>query len=218
MSIVRLSAAALLGYAAGSVLAADAVSRIARARGNRADVRKLGSGNPGAANVMTALGQRWGAAVLAGDIAKGGLACAAGAAIAGGAGAYVAGTTVVLGHCFPIFHRFKGGKGVATSLGTAIACFPVYVPIDLAVAGAGFAGSRHAGKASGIASVGFVAAAYLWYRFRLPNAWGPRPSAALPAYAAMTSAAIAYKFISGAKLEARLTAAARQANAAELAR
>ena len=48
MSIVRLSAAALLGYAAGSVLAADAVSCIARARGNRADVRKLGSGNPGA--------------------------------------------------------------------------------------------------------------------------------------------------------------------------
>ena len=194
---VRLGAAAVAGYAVGSVLTADLVSQLAsRRNGGAVDLRATGSGNPGAANVMANLGANWGIAVLAGDIIKGAADAQAGRAIAGDAGAYLAASGAVLGHCFPLWSGFRGGKGVATSAETTVVCFPDYVPVDIGLVAASWLASRHAGKATVGASAAFVLAAFAWYRFRLPNAWGAKPTAGLPLYAAATAAIIGYKFLS----------------------
>ena len=97
---------------------------IARARG--IDLRKVGSGNIGATNVGRALGKRWAIAVLIVDAGK-----AYGPVLLArrlGAGPWTTaavGLSAILGHSFSVFLRGRGGKGVATSLGGALALAPV---------------------------------------------------------------------------------------------
>lgn len=181
------------------MLSADLATAAARRKRSAPDLRAIGSGNPGAANAMAHLGPAWGVGVLAGDIAKGFAASVAGRQLASDRGAYLAATAAVAGHCFPVSHRFHGGKGVATGVGTALYCFPVYVPVDVAVAAAGFARMRHAGKATVLASALFVAASFAWWVRRLPNGWGPAPTSGLPLYALATSAIIASRFVGGGR-------------------
>lgn len=201
----RVWVAGVAGYLLGNVLAADLVARAAQRSGRAgADVRGTGSGNPGAANVMGSMGRSAGVAVLAGDIVKGALAARAGRVIAGNGGAYAAGIGAVAGHCFPALANFRGGKGVTTSLGTTIVCFPVYIPVDVGLAAVSFAGSRHAGKATAIASAMFTGAALLWWKRRWPTAWGTKPTVGLPIYAAATSAMIAWKFFAPRREEANV--------------
>jgi len=186
-----LSAAA--GYVIGAVPCADTAARVAT-RGTT-DLRLAGTGNPGAVNAMTVLGKSWGWGILAADATKGALACAAGRRLGGSTGAHVAGTAAVVGHCFPVWNRFRGGKGVAVSLGQCIATFPAYLPIDLGVA---WAASRWTGRTfpgTVVASATWVTAGLLWWRNGWPNGWGPAPTAALPISAAASSAVIAYKFL-----------------------
>ncbi|MDO9173778.1 MAG: glycerol-3-phosphate acyltransferase, partial [Actinomycetota bacterium] len=59
------------------------------------------------------LGAKAGYTVMAGDIAKGALASGVGALVAGPAGAHLAGSASVVGHCFPVWNGFRGGRGVA---------------------------------------------------------------------------------------------------------
>jgi acyl phosphate:glycerol-3-phosphate acyltransferase len=165
-------------------------------RADRLDLRSNGTGNPGALNAAKVLGAKWGLAVLAGDIGKGALASALGRRVAGGDGAYIAGIGAVAGHCFPVWNRFRGGKGVATSAGTCAVCFPVYMPIDVGLAAASALVWRgKAELATYIASATFSAAAVLWYARQRRNAWGPPATLWLPIYAVSTSAIIAYKFV-----------------------
>ena len=103
------------------------------ASGGAVDLRSSGSGNPGTANAANVLGAKAGAAVLVGDIGKGAAASAFGAAVAGPVGAHVSGSAAVIGHCYPVWNGFRGGKGVATSIGQCLATFPAYFPIDAAV-------------------------------------------------------------------------------------
>jgi acyl phosphate:glycerol-3-phosphate acyltransferase len=188
-----------LGYLAGSVPSADVATRLAavgRSHGG-VDLRSQGSGNPGGANAMALLGRRWGYGVMAADIAKGAVACAVGRLLADGSGAHGAGVAAVVGHCFPVWSRFRGGKGVATSVGQCAATFPAWSPFDLALAGAVAASPRWRRRArttTAIASVGWVLAAATWWRRGWPNLWGPRPSAALPLAAAASSAVIVSRF------------------------
>jgi glycerol-3-phosphate acyltransferase PlsY len=192
---MRVAWALTGGYLLGSVLTADVVARVASRKQRKAiDVRAVGSGNPGAANVAANVGSVWGAAVLAGDTGKGALASLLGWALAGPAGAYAAGAAAVTGHCYPIFQPRRGGKGLATSLGTAIVLFPIYVPIDVGLAAAAYVRWRHAAFATIAASCAFVVATLVWARFRLPNAWGPPATVGLPAYALLTSAVSASRF------------------------
>ncbi len=190
----RVLAAACLGYLAGTAPSADVACRLAT--GGTTDLRVVGSRNPGANNALKLLGARWGYGVMAADIAKGALACTAGRSMAAGTGAHVAGVAAVIGHCFPVWNGFRGGKGVATSVGQCAATFPAWSVVDLLVAwGAAVLPwwrRRHVG-ATGVSSAVWVLAATVWWRRGWPNLWGPRPTAAMPLAAAASSAVILYR-------------------------
>ena len=95
------------------------------------DVRKIGSGNIGATNVLRT-GKKWAAAAtLLCDAAKGAAAVLLARMLLPPGGEIFAGLGAVLGHLFPVWLRFKGGKGVATYLGI---CLALYWPVGLAVA------------------------------------------------------------------------------------
>ena len=117
---------ALVGaYIVGSV---DFAVVVARSRG--VDIHTVGSGNPGTSNVLRTLGRGPAVMVLLGDMMKGVIAAAFGWVAAGGQPfdqpiAYLAGLCAVVGHAYPVFHRFKGGKGVATGGGVILFTVPV---------------------------------------------------------------------------------------------
>lgn len=115
-TLIPLLAPLLMGYLLGSIPFGLLLTRAA----GLGDIRKVGSGNIGATNVLRAGGKRLAAATLLLDAAKGAIAVLLarygepGAALAAGAGA-------VLGHMFPVWLGFKGGKGGATVLGVFLA-------------------------------------------------------------------------------------------------
>jgi glycerol-3-phosphate acyltransferase PlsY len=117
-------------YLLGSVSFSVVLVRLTRGL----DVRTVGSGNAGATNAMRAAGKKAGAAVLALDLVKGLTAVAvprafdAPPAVVGGAA-----VAVVLGHVFPVFFNFRGGKGVATSAGVLGTLAPAAMAIGLAI-------------------------------------------------------------------------------------
>jgi glycerol-3-phosphate acyltransferase PlsY len=201
----RLLASAAAGYLLGTIPFADTAARLAS--GGRTDLRTSGTGNPGAVNAMAVLGKGWGSSILAADAIKGAVACSAGRRLGGATGAHVAGTAAVIGHCFPVWNGFRGGKGVAVSLGQCASTFPAYLPIDLAVAWAvgKWRGRTLPGTAAGCTT--WVTFGVLWWRKGWPNAWGPAPSAALPVSAAASSAVILYKFLTAKPPPATVPAA-----------
>ncbi len=187
--------AAKAGYLAGTIPSADIASRVAaRTSGRAVDLRTAGSANPGALNAAQQLGPRWGIAVLVADAGKGALGAWCGRRIAGSAGGYLAATTAIAGHIFPVWSGFRGGKGVATSAGACLAVFPAYFPLDAAVAAIGAAGTRNPETATRISSAVWVASALVWWRRRWPNLWGPPATAGLPLFAAASAAMILGKF------------------------
>ena len=105
---------------------------VGRARG--VDLRKEGSGNIGATNALRVVGKKWGYLVFAGDAFKGWLAVIL-ARLAGyywGAGpevelGVVAAIFAMVGHVFPVWLKFQGGKGISTAAGVMIALFPPWV-------------------------------------------------------------------------------------------
>lgn len=181
MNASRLLTAAFGGYLLGTVPSADLAARLAT--GGSVDLRSSGSGNPGGTNVRRVLGRNWGVAVIAADVAKGVVACRWGRRSAGDPGAHVAGVAAVAGHCYPLWTRRCGGKGVATSFGQCLYTFPAYAPLDAAIATtvACAPGVRRPALVSvAVSSIAWLLASVLWWRRGLPNLWGPRPTAALP--------------------------------------
>lgn len=200
VSLVRPVLAVLGGYVLGTVPTADLVAR--RAAGGAVDLRSVGSGNPGGANALAVLGTQAGTVVMVGDIGKGAVASALGAAVAGGPGAHLAGTAAVVGHCFPVWNGFRGGKGVAASVGQCLVTFPAYFPIDVAVAAVTVSNRRwrqRAFVATAVSSGCWVLGGIVWWRRGWRNLWGPRPSAGLPLAAAASSAVIAHRFWSATR-------------------
>lgn len=201
MSYLRLIAAGVGGYLLGTVPSASVAARVAS--DGRVDLREYGSRNPGAMNALHTLGRGWGLAVAAGDVAKGAFACRAGRRVAGSIGAHVAGVAAVTGHCYPVWSGFRGGgKGVATSVGQCLATFPVYTPIDTAI-GIVVAAYMPPGRralTSTLATAGaWIAGGVLWWRKRLPNGWGPEPTAALPLANAASTIVILSRFAAGVR-------------------
>jgi acyl phosphate:glycerol-3-phosphate acyltransferase len=111
---------------------------VARAFGV-SDIRRHGSGNIGATNVLRTLGRRAAIVTLLGDVLKGGLAVFAASALSGGDPVVTGAASVaaVVGNCWSVFLGFRGGKGVATGLGAllwlvpgaALATLPVFVAV-----------------------------------------------------------------------------------------
>ncbi len=191
----RCAWAVSIGYVLGMFPTADLVAR--RIGDGTTDLRRSGSGNPGGANALKLLGARAGATVMAGDIAKGAAACAVGAVVAGPTGAHLGGTAAVAGHCYPVANGFRGGKGVAASVGQCLATFPAYFPIDVAVAAvtaANPAAKRRAFEATAVSSACWVLGGLVWWAKGWRNLWGPKPSLALPLANLVTSAMIMRRF------------------------
>lgn len=113
---------AVLSYLLGSVPFGIVITRAM----GLGDLRAIGSGNIGATNVLRTGNKRAAAATLILDAAKGGVAVLLARALVGEDAAQVAGLMSFLGHLFPVWLGFRGGKGVATFLGTLLAlCWPV---------------------------------------------------------------------------------------------
>ncbi|WP_095588366.1 glycerol-3-phosphate 1-O-acyltransferase PlsY [Actibacterium ureilyticum] len=112
-----LALVAVLAYLLGSVPFGIV---IARAFG-LGDLRAIGSGNIGATNVLRTGNKVAAALTVVLDAGKGGLAVLIARALAGEDAAQLAGLAAFVGHCFPIYLGFRGGKGVATFLGTLLA-------------------------------------------------------------------------------------------------
>lgn len=131
-----LALVALVSYLIGSVSFAVIVSRV----GAQDDVRRHGSGNAGMTNILRNYGKKMAALTAIGDFGKGVVAVALGRLLfpllAGEAAAlvdagYVAGFFVILGHLFPLYFGFRGGKGVLTGLGVLLMLDPVVFAILL---------------------------------------------------------------------------------------
>ena len=106
------AAVVIVSYLVGSVSFGIIVSSL---RG--IDIRSVGSGNTGTSNILRALGKRDAALVLLGDALKGAGAAAIGTLWVGGDFGWVALFAAVVGHSFPVWHGFRGGKSVATAIG-----------------------------------------------------------------------------------------------------
>jgi acyl phosphate:glycerol-3-phosphate acyltransferase len=138
MNAWQTIAAAVLAYLLGSVSFAWIIAK--RLKG--VDLRGYGSGNLGATNAGRLLGRRWAVAIYLLDFAKGFVPVAllrwAWNDPAGPAGvpvSLVAGLAAFLGHCFPVWHGFRGGKGVATASGVIVGLTPVVALIVFATHG-----------------------------------------------------------------------------------
>jgi glycerol-3-phosphate acyltransferase PlsY len=109
--------ALVVGYLFGSIPFGIILTKLA----GGPDLRSIGSGNIGATNVLRTGNKKLAAATLVGDMLKGTVAVLVGARFLGGPeAALAAGVGAFLGHLFPVWLRFKGGKGVATYLGVLI--------------------------------------------------------------------------------------------------
>jgi len=132
------------------------------------DIRKIGSGNIGATNLSRALGRRWGYFCFLLDVSKGLLPMVLSGSILSGQVTVgmlflwlFVGFAAVLGHIFPLYLGFKGGKGVATSFGVALGLWPYYTicaGAAIVVWGLVVLVTRYISLASMVASVVFPAA------------------------------------------------------------
>jgi glycerol-3-phosphate acyltransferase PlsY len=122
--ILLFSALSVAAYLLGSVPFGLIFTKIS----GRGDIRGIGSGNIGATNVLRTGSRKLAGLTLIFDAGKGSVAVAVAGHFAGSQMAAVAGLLVVAGHCFPIWLKFVGGKGVATSLA-------VFATLDLRLGG-----------------------------------------------------------------------------------
>ena len=144
----RYVVTAVVGYLLGCILFGDIASKLFKGK----DIRKVGSGNVGTANAIRTYGWGGGVFTFVGDVAKGVLAALFGKwllpqVLADSAvslldmsaqpcvaiGVCVGGVAAVLGHIWPVSLKFRGGKGVATTLGVFFVMMPVHTAIVLAI-------------------------------------------------------------------------------------
>ncbi|HOE57325.1 MAG TPA: glycerol-3-phosphate 1-O-acyltransferase PlsY [Bacillota bacterium] len=118
----------VIAYLLGNFSTSYLISRAA----GKIDIRKYGSGNAGSTNVLRVLGVKAAAVAFLGDLLKGTAAVLIGKQLGGSYGEIVAGISVVLGHNWPVFLKFKGGKGIATTIGLMIPIDPIMVLLIVA--------------------------------------------------------------------------------------
>ncbi len=126
---MKLLLISLIAYCIGSISASYIISKTRF----KEDIRTKGSGNAGSTNMLRTYGLIPALMTLVIDIGKGYLAVFIASLFNEPYGIYLAGFMVVIGHCFPMALRFRGGKGVATSGGVLIYHMPLFIPIGLVV-------------------------------------------------------------------------------------
>ncbi|MEQ2527759.1 glycerol-3-phosphate 1-O-acyltransferase PlsY [Bacillaceae bacterium CLA-AA-H227] len=117
MNVILLIGAYLIGAIPTALIVGKLFFKI--------DIREHGSNNPGATNTIRVLGKRAGVAVLIVDIGKGALAAALPIFFGVDLDPLTTGLVAVVGHCFPIFAHFRGGKAIATTAGTLLVANPL---------------------------------------------------------------------------------------------
>lgn len=120
---------AIAAYLLGSLNFAIIIS----GRKYKDDIRSYGSKNAGMTNMMRTYGKSAAGLTLLGDALKAVVSCLIGYAVFGTMGAYIAGLFCIIGHIFPIYYRFKGGKGVVTAAITVLMCNPFVFLILFAI-------------------------------------------------------------------------------------
>ena len=119
----------IIAYFLGSMNFAVIISKIKF----RDDIRRYGSGNAGMTNMLRTYGKAAAAFTLMGDAAKAIVSVLIGSLLAGEAGAYVAGMFCVIGHSYPIYYGFKGGKGIVVTAATLLCLEPIVFGILLLI-------------------------------------------------------------------------------------
>ena len=138
---------------------------IAKSRG--VDIRQVGSKNIGATNVLRSVGKPWGILTFACDALKGYLPSAWFPTLAGSAAGWLGmacALAAILGHNFPVYLRFKGGKGVATSAGAVLGLAPLAILIGLTLWTISFYAFRYVSLASIIGAITAVTTGWILYR------------------------------------------------------
>lgn len=111
-----------VAYLIGNLSPSYVIGKVAK----NIDIREHGSGNAGATNVLRVMGKKFAALTFIVDALKGVLAVIVVRHLFGEDYAMVAGISVVVGHNWPVILKFKGGKGVATSIGLTLVIYPLY--------------------------------------------------------------------------------------------
>ena len=146
----------LAGYLLASFSSSVQISRLIYG----SDIREYGSGNPGATNILRIFGWKAALAVFIVDAGKGGISALlaprlqfADVSFPPGLLQFVAGAAAVIGHCYPLFAEFRGGKGVATAAGALLVVHPVAVALCSGVFMAVLIASRKVSVAAMVASL-----------------------------------------------------------------
>jgi glycerol-3-phosphate acyltransferase PlsY len=170
MIIAKFILVAVVGYLLGSIPFGLIVSKLQA----KVDIRNYGSGRTGGTNVLRTLGRKAFVMVAAGDVLKAAVAVLLAGVIVGNghlvmghlnlgrlAAQSIAGLCAIMGHIFPVFAKFKGGRGVATFIGGLAAICPVAALLgsEILIIGAGL---------SGFASLGSVTAVVSAYAIMIP--------------------------------------------------
>ena len=158
--MLLLIAAVLMSYLLGSLSGSLLIGRL---RG--VDIRRAGSGNAGGTNAFRTQGWRFALAVVVIDVGKGVVAAWAGMHLAATAPApldtayaqgALCGFAAVIGHCWPVFFGFRGGKGGATAIGAVLVLAPVFVLPMIGVWALVIAATGYVGLATMIAGAAFA--------------------------------------------------------------
>ena len=126
---LRYAIVVVVAYLLGNISAGKLVAKYI----GHIDISKVGSGNAGTTNVLRTLGWVPSVLTLVGDVLKAVIAALLGKAIAGEAAMYLTGVAVMVGHIWPVFYGFKGGKGIAAAFGFIIFTDPLIALILFAV-------------------------------------------------------------------------------------
>jgi glycerol-3-phosphate acyltransferase PlsY len=164
--VIVIFFSSVIGYLVGSVNTSIIVGKLLY----KVDIREHGSGNAGATNTLRTLGKSAAAYVVIGDFLKGVLACLIGRWVFGEInpgdgifiGEYMAGFFAVVGHNWPVYFGFKGGKGVMTSFAVALMFSPMAALICLVVFIIIVAMTRYVSLGSMVSAAIFPAAALLF--------------------------------------------------------
>ena len=159
VTIICWVACAIIAYLLGSLNSAIIISRYKY----KQDIRSFGSGNAGLTNMHRVYGKDGAVWTLAGDIAKQLLSVLIGAIMFSRMGAYLAGAFCMIGHIFPVYYRFKGGKGVLTAATMILLIDPMIFAVLIVIFALVLLITRYVSLSSIIAALVYPAAIRIAY-------------------------------------------------------